>query len=84
MNTRMEDKPMTQQQELFFVVAFVVDGETNKYLNDEDGPVDLDDPSIKVYEDIQSARKRAHLWHNGAIRAQAIRVHRDYLDVAAL
>jgi len=73
-----------EKQTLYYVIALVEDEQANKYLGDGDIVDSLDDPNILVFEDLTKARQRAHRWQNGTIRAQVIRVHHDYLDVAAV
>jgi len=74
-----------EKQTLYYVIALVEDEQANKYLGNGGTIVDsLDDPNIQVFDDLTKARQRAHRWQNGAIHAKVIRVHRDYLDVAAV
>lgn len=68
-------------QTLYFVIARVEDGEIKHYLSREDGPVELDSPNTAVFENEDEADLLASRDHTSN---KVLRIHRDFLDVAAI
>jgi len=63
----------------YYVIARVEDDEIKNYLGREDRPARLDDPHTLVFKTRAMANRYADLEHHNVLR-----IHRDYLDVAAL
>jgi hypothetical protein len=77
---------MTEQQELFFVVAGIEDEEIFGYLADKSDEIyvnEIESPGILVFRTPEVAEDVART-HSDCGECKVIQVHRDFLDVAAV
>ena len=71
-------------KQLFYVLAYHDDETICYYEGRKDFVLDLEDPDILVFTEEKAAKARARIENSGESFVKAIRVHRDYLDVAAI
>jgi len=75
-------QPLSQQQELFFVVAFHGGGYIQAYVG-ENGPKDISDPGIRVFATESEANQVVEEMFGFDV-LKVIRVHRDNLGITTI